>query len=149
MSARAGNRRFWLLSALRAHTKAPYKTTLLWETLRPHNRFGRARTDGDVADVPQVAGEGLTERREGLQFRFDKFRLNKSDTIQIQTESIQFRFRQGFDRGRPRRARSSRTRRCPRHRGGPAGLCINDGALSFVTAVCCRDIDRGSQYKRE
>jgi hypothetical protein len=25
-SARAGNRRFWLLSALRAHTKAPYKT---------------------------------------------------------------------------------------------------------------------------
>jgi hypothetical protein len=24
-TARAGNRRFWLLSALRAHTKAPYK----------------------------------------------------------------------------------------------------------------------------
>jgi hypothetical protein len=24
------NRRFWLLSALRAHTKLPYKTNLLW-----------------------------------------------------------------------------------------------------------------------
>ena len=27
-TARAGNRRFWMLSALRAHTKAPYKTDL-------------------------------------------------------------------------------------------------------------------------
>ena len=32
--ARAGNRRKGRLSALRAHTKAPYKTDLLWETLR-------------------------------------------------------------------------------------------------------------------
>ena len=28
-TARAGNRRFWLLSSLHAHTKAPYKNDLL------------------------------------------------------------------------------------------------------------------------
>jgi hypothetical protein len=30
VAARAGNRRFGPLSALRAHTKAPHKTDLLW-----------------------------------------------------------------------------------------------------------------------
>jgi hypothetical protein len=39
-SARAGNRRFWLLSALRAHTKAPSKTDLHRETLRALKRPG-------------------------------------------------------------------------------------------------------------
>jgi hypothetical protein len=33
-----GNRRFRLLSALRAHTKAPYKSNLLWETRRALDR---------------------------------------------------------------------------------------------------------------
>jgi hypothetical protein len=33
-----------LLSALRAHTNAPYKTKSLWETRRAFNRPGRART---------------------------------------------------------------------------------------------------------
>ena len=33
-TARAGNRRFWLLTALRAHTKPPYKINLLCKTLR-------------------------------------------------------------------------------------------------------------------
>jgi hypothetical protein len=33
-----------MLSALRVHAKAPYKTDLLWETLRALNRPGRART---------------------------------------------------------------------------------------------------------
>jgi hypothetical protein len=33
-----------LLSALRAHTKAPSKTDLLWKTLRALKRPGRART---------------------------------------------------------------------------------------------------------
>jgi hypothetical protein len=42
----AGSRRFSLLSALRAHTEAPYKTDLLWEMLRTLNRRGRARTAG-------------------------------------------------------------------------------------------------------
>ena len=37
-SARTGNRRVWLFSALRAHTKAPYRTDLLWETLRALTR---------------------------------------------------------------------------------------------------------------
>jgi hypothetical protein len=36
---------FGLLSALRAHTEAPYRTDLLWETRRALNRPGRARTD--------------------------------------------------------------------------------------------------------
>ena len=42
--ARAGNRRFWLLSTLRAHTKVPYKIDLHRKTLIVLNRPGRART---------------------------------------------------------------------------------------------------------
>jgi hypothetical protein len=33
-TARAGNRRFWCVSARRAHKKAPYKTDLHRKTLR-------------------------------------------------------------------------------------------------------------------
>jgi hypothetical protein len=40
---RAGNRRLWLLSTLRAHAKAPHRTDLLWETLRTLTGSGRAR----------------------------------------------------------------------------------------------------------
>ena len=36
--------RFGMLSALRAHTKAPYKTDLLWKTLRALSHAGCART---------------------------------------------------------------------------------------------------------
>ena len=43
-TARARNRGFGLLSLLRAHTKLPYRTDLLGETLRALNRPGRART---------------------------------------------------------------------------------------------------------
>ena len=43
-TAQAGNRRLCMLSVLRAHTKAPYKPDLLWETLPALNRPGRART---------------------------------------------------------------------------------------------------------
>jgi hypothetical protein len=43
-SARAGNRRFRSLSALRAHTKAPYKIDFHRKTLWALNRPGRART---------------------------------------------------------------------------------------------------------
>jgi hypothetical protein len=42
--ARAGNRRFWLLSSLHAHTQTAYKIDLSWETRRPLNRPERART---------------------------------------------------------------------------------------------------------
>jgi hypothetical protein len=44
ITARAGTRRAWLLGALCAHTKAPYKSDLLWRTLRPPDRPARART---------------------------------------------------------------------------------------------------------
>ena len=37
-TARAGNRRFWLLSALRAHTKAPYKIDFHRKTRTALNR---------------------------------------------------------------------------------------------------------------
>ena len=43
--ARAGNRRFCCLSALRAHTKTPYKMDFHRETLMALNRPGAARTD--------------------------------------------------------------------------------------------------------
>ena len=54
-AARAGNSRFGLLIALRAHTKAPYKTNLLWETLRARNRSGGARTAAEVRAEPGVS----------------------------------------------------------------------------------------------
>jgi hypothetical protein len=43
-TARAGNHRFWLLSTLRTHTKAPYKTNLHRKTLRALNRPLAAQT---------------------------------------------------------------------------------------------------------
>ena len=44
--ARAGNRRFWCLSARRPHTKAPYKTDLHRKTLMALNSHRAARTVG-------------------------------------------------------------------------------------------------------
>ena len=44
VTARAGTRRFRLLSALRAHTKALYKTDSHRKTLMALNRPGTART---------------------------------------------------------------------------------------------------------
>ena len=43
--AEARNRRFGPLSALRAHTNAPGKAGLLWETLRAPNSPARVRTE--------------------------------------------------------------------------------------------------------
>jgi hypothetical protein len=65
-SARAGHRRFWPLSALRAHTKAPYKTDLIWKTLRPLERPGRARTGQGVHRAGARRGLLLGERGHGL-----------------------------------------------------------------------------------
>ena len=48
-TARAGNRRIWLLSALHVHTKPPYKTDLHKKTLRLLNRPGRVRTAREAA----------------------------------------------------------------------------------------------------
>jgi hypothetical protein len=39
ITARAGNHHLWQLSALRAHTKTPYKIDLLWKILRALKRF--------------------------------------------------------------------------------------------------------------
>jgi hypothetical protein len=64
-TARAGNRHFRPLSALRAHTKAPYKTDLHRETPMALNRPGTARTDegeGDEHEAelrPPHAGDHL------------------------------------------------------------------------------------------
>ena len=65
----AGNRRFGTVSALRAHTKAPYKIDLLWKTLRARkslNRPGRARTaDGARVALAERAAVRLLERQDG------------------------------------------------------------------------------------
>ena len=69
VAARAGTRRFWRSSALRAHTKAPYITDLLWKTLRALKRPGRP---GHVpeADLGRVLGLRLTpQRRHVLRLR--------------------------------------------------------------------------------
>jgi hypothetical protein len=54
----AGNCHFRLLSALHAHTTTPYKTDLLWETLRALNRPGRARTAA-LSDASACAQHAL------------------------------------------------------------------------------------------
>ena len=60
--AQTENRHFLWLSALHAHTctKPPYKIDLLWETLRPIKRSGRARTVVWIssAQVNQSAYQG-------------------------------------------------------------------------------------------
>jgi hypothetical protein len=76
--ARAGNRRFWCLSALRAHTKAPYKTDLHRKTLRELKRPGGpgqrdlARHEGQVLDMHgpvRVVGDGEAARALGARPR--------------------------------------------------------------------------------
>jgi hypothetical protein len=49
---------FWLLSALRAHTKAPYKTYLLWETLRVLNAVNLTRADRGLSSLCSSRGRG-------------------------------------------------------------------------------------------
>ena len=56
VAARTGNRRFRLLSALRAHTKGPHKTDFHRKTRRALNRPRAART-GEEREVPD--GHGL------------------------------------------------------------------------------------------
>ena len=57
-TARAGNRRFWLFSAMCAHTQPPYKTDLLRKMLRPLNHPGRGRTKVQQPRVVLVRAEG-------------------------------------------------------------------------------------------
>ena len=65
-SARAGNRRFCLLNALRAHEKAPHKSDLLWETLRALNRPGWTEPK---AGVGKTQAEVVTDSATGLPAR--------------------------------------------------------------------------------
>jgi hypothetical protein len=67
-TARARNRRFRPLSALRAHTKPPYKTDLIWETLKALKRPGRARTD---AVEGLLVGRGLVVERWDAHLSWD------------------------------------------------------------------------------
>jgi hypothetical protein len=60
-TARAGNHRFRLLSALRAHTKAPHKMCFHRETLRALNRPKAARTDYEAS----TAGLGAPSAARG------------------------------------------------------------------------------------
>jgi hypothetical protein len=69
-AARAGHRRVRRLSALRAHTKAPYKVGFHRKTLRPLNHPWAAWTDivaGVIAGLARRRDEG--ERRQGARRR--------------------------------------------------------------------------------
>jgi hypothetical protein len=58
MTARAGNRRFGRSSALRAHTKPPYKTDLLRKTRRALSRLTAPERPGpSVHRRPQATRE--------------------------------------------------------------------------------------------
>jgi len=67
MTARAGNRRFWLLSTLRAHTKAPYKTDLHRKTLMALNGPGTARTEHVLEEVREALPLGRVPHRAHLR----------------------------------------------------------------------------------
>ena len=63
LAARAGNRRFWLSSALRAHTKAPYRTGLHRESLTtPGGPDREAEADAEVR-VGHVVEAGDNNQR--------------------------------------------------------------------------------------
>jgi len=63
--ARAGNRRFRLLSALRAHTKAPYKIDFHRKTLRVLDRPWAARTVLKAPRGRRTARRGLIRKGAG------------------------------------------------------------------------------------
>jgi hypothetical protein len=61
-TARAGNRRFGPLSAVRAHTNVPYRIDFHKKTLRALNRPWAARADGQEAHArarPRDGGDHL------------------------------------------------------------------------------------------
>jgi hypothetical protein len=58
LPARAGDRRFWRLSAPRAHTKAPYRTDVYRKTLMALNRPEAARTVGSPGYLALARAEG-------------------------------------------------------------------------------------------
>jgi hypothetical protein len=49
------------------HTKAPYKSDLLWETRRPLRRPERARTILDLARLPLRAGQPTVVNLQGFR----------------------------------------------------------------------------------
>jgi hypothetical protein len=57
---------FWPLSAPRAHTEAPCKTNLLWETLRSLKRPGRARRTAVERAVVAAGLEALHVGAHGV-----------------------------------------------------------------------------------
>jgi hypothetical protein len=61
-TARAANRRFWCVSALRARTEAPYKMDF-------HRKTRRARNRPEAARTVVLAGEGVVHPREQLVAR--------------------------------------------------------------------------------
>ena len=78
----AGNRRNWPLSALRARTKVPYKTDILWRTRRALDRPGRARTV-DHVDRERQDGEG--EERDDVAVVPDRDELAlEADGVRLQ-----------------------------------------------------------------
>jgi hypothetical protein len=64
-TARTGNHRFWLLSALHVITKAPYKTDSLWEMRRAPTRRERARTVYGPVAFAMHAPVALQPKRAG------------------------------------------------------------------------------------
>jgi hypothetical protein len=83
-TARAGNRRFGLFSALRAHTKAPYQTDSLWKTRRALNRPGRARTGGVLRGrVLEVRVEQRLDLPQRLPHVFLLLQLRREVLLQL------------------------------------------------------------------
>jgi hypothetical protein len=88
-TARAGNRRFELLRALRAHTKVPYKIDLLWRTLRPlkrPRRPGRRVEEPAFFPVhdPQVSMPVAVVKRHTRACGPDGYRFGKFEKVWIQ-----------------------------------------------------------------
>ena len=134
VSARAGNRRFRPLSALRAHTKAPYKTDLHRKTLMALNRPGTARTDGDHP-APEEVHPGLEDRRDAVGGRPPPGELHGGQAAVGQDErrdgrrEVQSGARQG--------ARHRLPRAPPRQRPGPPGwqtVAVRDAARTSSLA---------------
>jgi hypothetical protein len=74
-AARAGQRRFWLLSALCTHTNTPYKTDLLWRTLRPLKRpIGCGQSGRRGAQIDDVLSLVIADHVQCLERGYDVVR---------------------------------------------------------------------------
>ena len=82
-TARAGNRRFGRLSALRTHTKAPHKTDLHRKTLMALNRPRTAQTEAQGQLMLTSRGVNLSDQQDCDNMHGVKRNVQRADIVMM------------------------------------------------------------------